>query len=106
MSGLYMQFGAGRNSSLDHGLSLFSQLICNKIFLLSFIRTLEQRSDFIARDKVNVASLVCVALHTRLDYLTELVFAFSSFSSQKGKSSVRSKIVVAGRAVCFSLGLI
>jgi len=66
-----MQYGAARNSGLDHGLALFSQLICNKIFLLSFIRTLEQRPDFIVRDKVNVASLICVVLHTRLDYLTE-----------------------------------
>jgi len=68
-----VQYGAGRNSGLDHGLALFSQLVCNKIFLLNFIRTLEQRCDFLARDKVNVASLICIALHTRLDYLTELV---------------------------------
>ena len=70
-----MQYGAARNSGLDHGLALFGQLICNKIFLLSFIRTLEQRPDFMVRDKVNVASLICVAVHTRLDYLTEFVFA-------------------------------
>jgi len=65
--------GGGGNRALDDGLALFSQLVCNKIFLLSFIRTLEQRSDFIVRDRVNVASLICVTLHTRLDYLTELV---------------------------------
>jgi len=67
------QCGAGRQSGLDHGLALFSQLVCNKIFLLSFVRTLEQRADFGVRDRVNVASLICVALHTRLDYLTESV---------------------------------
>jgi len=77
MCGWLVQYGAGRNSGLDHGLALFSQLLCNKIFLLSFIRTLEQRSDFIVRDKVNVASLICVVLHTRLEYLTESVFTYS-----------------------------
>ena len=70
---VHSQYGAARNSGLDHGLALFSQLVCNKIFLLSFIRTLEQRPDFIVRDRVNVASLICVVLHTRLDYLTEFV---------------------------------
>ena len=75
--GRWLQYDATRNSGLEHGLALFSQLVCNKIFLLSFIRTLEQRSDFIVRDRVNVASLISVALHTRLDYLTELV-AFHS----------------------------
>jgi len=79
---------AGRNSGLDHGLALFGQLVCNKIFLLSFIRTLEQRSDFIVRDKVNVASLVCVALHSRLDYLTESVPARFSQSMWRRRGSL------------------
>jgi len=77
---VHTQYGAARNSGLDHGLALFSQLICNKTFLLSFIRTLEQRPDFIVRDRVNVASLICVVLHTRLDYLTESVPRFIGLS--------------------------
>jgi plexin A len=56
---------------MERGLIIFNQLVNNKIFLLVFIRTLEQREDFIVREKVNVASLLCVILQNRLEYLTE-----------------------------------
>ena len=58
---------------MERGLRQFNQLIGNKIFLLLFIRTLEARRDFVARDKVNVASLVSAALKNRMEYHTEFV---------------------------------
>ena len=55
----------------DKAIKQFNHLIGNKIFLLNFIRTLEQREDFIVREKVNFASLISVALQDRMDYYTE-----------------------------------
>jgi plexin A len=67
------EYGAAHRNGMDRGLTLFNQLISNKIFLLIFIRTLEQRGDFIVREKVNVASLICIILMNRLEYLTDIL---------------------------------
>ena len=55
----------------DTGLRLFNQLLSNKIFLLLFVRTLEQQKDFVISRKVYFASLLSMVLHSRLDYYTE-----------------------------------
>lgn len=56
---------------MEKGLKLFSQLMSNKTFLLIFVRTLEGHKQFKMRDRVNVASLVSVALQTKMEYATE-----------------------------------
>lgn len=60
-----------RRDNVEKGLKLFSQLMSNKTFLLIFVRTLEGHKQFKMRDRVNVASLVSVALQTKMEYATE-----------------------------------
>lgn len=60
-----------RRDQIEQGLKLFSQLIGNRTFLLTFVRTLEANKKFNMRDRVNVASLISVALQTRMEYTTE-----------------------------------
>ncbi|KAG7256394.1 hypothetical protein CRUP_015509 [Coryphaenoides rupestris] len=51
----------------------FGQLINNKLFLLTFIRTLEMQRSFSMRDRGNVASLIMTALQGRLEYATDVL---------------------------------
>ncbi|XP_053378224.1 plexin-A2-like isoform X3 [Mercenaria mercenaria] len=62
-----------RREQIEHGLKLFSQLIGNRTFLLTFVRTLEANKKFSMRERVNVASLISVALQTRMEYATEIL---------------------------------
>lgn len=47
---------------MEKALRLFSQLLNNKVFLLTFIHTLEAQRSFSMRDRGNVASLLMAAL--------------------------------------------
>ncbi|ESO84358.1 hypothetical protein LOTGIDRAFT_168803 [Lottia gigantea] len=58
---------------IERGLQLFFQLISNKTFLLIFIRTLESNRNFQLKDRVNVASLISVALQTKMEYATDIL---------------------------------
>uniref|UniRef100_A0A8C7I4J0 Plexin A2 n=1 Tax=Oncorhynchus kisutch TaxID=8019 RepID=A0A8C7I4J0_ONCKI len=60
--------GAQRQQS-----NLFAQLINNKVFLLTFIRTLELQRSFSMRDRGNVASLIMTALQGKLEYATDVL---------------------------------
>ncbi|CAB1329989.1 unnamed protein product, partial [Coregonus sp. 'balchen'] len=51
----------------EKALKLFAQLINNKVFLLTFIRTLELQRSFSMRDRGNVASLIMTALQGKLE---------------------------------------
>lgn len=62
-----------RRDNVEKGLKLFSQLMSNKTFLLIFVRTLEGHKQFKMRDRVNVASLVSVALQTKMEYATDIL---------------------------------
>lgn len=62
-----------KRENIERGLKLFSQLIGNKTFLLNFVRTLESNKSFQMRDRVNVASLISVALQTKMEYATEIL---------------------------------
>lgn len=55
----------------EPGLRLFNQLLSNKVFMLLFVRTLEQQKDFVSSKKVYFASLLSLVLHSRMDYYTE-----------------------------------
>jgi len=65
---------------IDAGLHLFKQLLANKVFLLLFVRTLEQQKDFGTSSKVHFASLLSVVLHSRMEYFTEYVIYSSAGS--------------------------
>uniref|UniRef100_A0A803XLT8 Plexin A2 n=1 Tax=Meleagris gallopavo TaxID=9103 RepID=A0A803XLT8_MELGA len=56
---------------VEKALKLFAQLINNKVFLLTFIRTLELQRSFSMRDRGNVASLIMTGLQGRLEYATD-----------------------------------
>uniref|UniRef100_A0A8B9TK63 Plexin A4 n=1 Tax=Anas platyrhynchos TaxID=8839 RepID=A0A8B9TK63_ANAPL len=58
---------------VEKGLKLFAQLINNKVFLLSFIRTLESQRSFSMRDRGNVASLIMTVLQSKLEYATDVL---------------------------------
>ncbi|KAK2490723.1 hypothetical protein MC885_006619, partial [Smutsia gigantea] len=58
---------------VEKALKLFAQLINNKAFLLTFIRTLEAQRGFSMRDRGNVASLVMTGLQGRLEYATDVL---------------------------------
>lgn len=70
---IYPQVDPARREQIEHGLKLFSQLMGNRTFLLTFVRTLEANKKFSMRERVNVASLISVALQTRMEYATEYV---------------------------------
>jgi hypothetical protein len=65
---IVLQYEHGR---YEAGLRQFNHLLGNKYFLLIFIRTLENCKEFVAREKVNVASLLSTALQNRMEYQTE-----------------------------------
>uniref|UniRef100_A0A8C1W737 Plexin-A2 n=1 Tax=Cyprinus carpio TaxID=7962 RepID=A0A8C1W737_CYPCA len=58
---------------VEKALKVFAQLINNKVFLLTFIRTLEMQRSFSMRDRGNVASLIMTALQGRLEYATDVL---------------------------------
>lgn len=58
---------------MEKALKVFAQLINNKVFLLTFIRTLELQRSFSMRDRGNVASLIMTGLQGRLEYATDVL---------------------------------
>uniref|UniRef100_A0A8C9WGF0 Sema domain-containing protein n=1 Tax=Scleropages formosus TaxID=113540 RepID=A0A8C9WGF0_SCLFO len=62
-----------RRATVTQALNQFLNLLNSKPFLLSFICTLEGHPDFNARSKGYFASLLTVALHSKLDYYTDIM---------------------------------
>uniref|UniRef100_A0A8D3DSZ4 Sema domain-containing protein n=1 Tax=Scophthalmus maximus TaxID=52904 RepID=A0A8D3DSZ4_SCOMX len=60
-------------ASVEKALKQFAQLVNNKVFLLTFIRTLELQRSFSMRDRGYVASLIMTALQGRLEYATDIL---------------------------------
>ncbi|KTF84923.1 hypothetical protein cypCar_00033672, partial [Cyprinus carpio] len=58
---------------LEEGITLFSTLLNNKHFLVTFVHALEQQKDFAVRDRCNLASLLTIALHGKLEYYTSIM---------------------------------
>lgn len=66
--------GAGNKENVKNGVLMFSQLILNKNFLLTFIHTLEaDTQSFLLQDRVNLASYLSICLHDRMDYFTDIL---------------------------------
>ncbi|XP_056628860.1 plexin-D1 [Triplophysa dalaica] len=59
--------------NVDEGITLFSTLLNNKHFLVTFVHALEQQKDFAVRDRCNIASLLTIALHGKLEYYTSIM---------------------------------
>lgn len=64
--------GSGQ-ANVEKALKQFAQLVNNKVFLLTFIRTLEMQRSFSMRDRGYVASLIMTALQGRLEYATDIL---------------------------------
>ncbi|NWT57224.1 PLXA2 protein, partial [Erythrocercus mccallii] len=73
MAALLPQVQGNGQQSVEKALKLFAQLINNKVFLLTFIRTLELQRSFSMRDRGNVASLIMTGLQGKLEYATDVL---------------------------------
>ncbi|XP_015248304.1 PREDICTED: plexin-C1-like [Cyprinodon variegatus] len=58
---------------LDEGCQTFSKLIQDQLFLTTMVHALEEQKSFTIKDKCTLASLLTVALHSNLSYLTEVM---------------------------------
>ncbi|XP_004598952.2 plexin-B3 [Ochotona princeps] len=63
----------GRRATVRQGLTQLSNLLNSKLFLLTLIHTLEEQPGFSQRDRCHVASLLSLALHGKLEYLTDIM---------------------------------
>uniref|UniRef100_A0A8C5P0T2 Plexin-B3 n=1 Tax=Jaculus jaculus TaxID=51337 RepID=A0A8C5P0T2_JACJA len=63
----------GRRATVRQGLTQLSNLLNSKLFLLTLIHTLEEQPGFSQRDRCHVASLLSLALHSKLEYLTDIM---------------------------------
>uniref|UniRef100_A0A8C9RX70 Plexin D1 n=1 Tax=Scleropages formosus TaxID=113540 RepID=A0A8C9RX70_SCLFO len=59
--------------NMEEGIALFSTLLNNKHFLITFVHALEQQKDFAVRDRCSLASLLTIALHGKLEYFTSIM---------------------------------
>ncbi|XP_062373564.1 plexin-C1 [Sardina pilchardus] len=57
----------------DQRCKALSHLLRDQLFLTSFVHTLEEQKSFLVKDKVMVASLLTLALHDDLPYLTQVM---------------------------------
>ncbi|XP_061107155.1 plexin-C1 isoform X2 [Conger conger] len=64
---------ASERAQTDRGCEALSGLIRNRLFLTSFVHALEEQRNFSMKDKCHVASLLTLALHSDLPYLTEVM---------------------------------
>uniref|UniRef100_A0A4W6EFL8 Plexin-B1 n=1 Tax=Lates calcarifer TaxID=8187 RepID=A0A4W6EFL8_LATCA len=62
-----------RRQTVEQGLVQLSNLLNSKLFLTTFIHTLESQRTFSPRDRAYVASLLTVALHGKLEYFTDIL---------------------------------
>ncbi|XP_006877284.1 PREDICTED: plexin-B3 [Chrysochloris asiatica] len=63
----------GQRATVRQGLIQLSHLLNSKLFLLTLIHTLEEQPSFSQRDRCHVASLLSLALHGKLEYLTDIL---------------------------------
>ncbi|XP_058873299.1 plexin-B3-like isoform X2 [Acipenser ruthenus] len=62
-----------RRQTVEQGLEQLSRLLNSKLFLIKFIHTLEMQPGFSQRDRGYVASLLTMALHGKMEYLTDIM---------------------------------
>ncbi|XP_073496021.1 plexin-B3 [Phyllobates terribilis] len=62
-----------RRGTVEQGLTQLSNLLNNKLFLTKLIETLDAQATLSQRDRCHAASLLTVALHGKLEYLTDVM---------------------------------
>ncbi|XP_014680020.1 PREDICTED: plexin A3-like [Priapulus caudatus] len=62
-----------RRAGVQRALRQFGQLVDNRTFLLTFVRTLEANKYFTMKDRVSFASFLMVALQGKMEYCTEIL---------------------------------
>ncbi|XP_068104484.1 plexin-B3 isoform X2 [Hyperolius riggenbachi] len=62
-----------RRVTVEQGLNQLSNLLNNKLFLTKLIETLDAQPTLSQRDRCHAASLLTVALHGKLEYLTDVM---------------------------------
>ncbi|OCT85775.1 plexin-D1 [Xenopus laevis] len=60
-------------TNMEEGITLLSTLLSNRHFLITFIHAVEFQKDFAIRDRCNLASLLTIALHGKLEYYTSIM---------------------------------
>uniref|UniRef100_A0A669ENW5 Plexin-C1 n=1 Tax=Oreochromis niloticus TaxID=8128 RepID=A0A669ENW5_ORENI len=72
---------------LDECCQGLSRLIQDQLFLTSMVHALEEEKSFTIKDKCAVASLLTVALHSNLSYLTEVMEVLLKDLMQKSSNT-------------------
>ncbi|KAL3976653.1 hairy and enhancer of split 2/6/7 [Sarotherodon galilaeus] len=72
---------------LDECCQGLSRLIQDQLFLTSMVHALEEEKSFTIKDKCAVASLLTVALHSNLSYLTEVMEVLLKDLMQKSSNA-------------------
>ncbi|XP_053270607.1 plexin-C1 [Pleuronectes platessa] len=80
---------------LDECCLVLSQLIHNRLFLTSMVHALEEQKSFTIKNKCALASLLTVALHGDLLYLTEVMEVLLKDLMQQN-SNTHSKLLLRG----------
>ncbi|XP_058873186.1 LOW QUALITY PROTEIN: plexin-B1 [Acipenser ruthenus] len=62
-----------RRQTVEQGLEQLAKLLNSKVFLIKFVHTLEMQPGFSQRDRGYVASLLTIALHGKMEYLTDIM---------------------------------
>ncbi|XP_071985098.1 plexin-D1 isoform X2 [Engystomops pustulosus] len=60
-------------TNMEEGIATLSTLLSNRHFLITFIHAVEAQKDFVARERCNLASLLTIALHGKLEYYTSIM---------------------------------
>lgn len=71
-----LEVDSSRATQIESALRLFNQLLLNKTFLLTFVRTMEANKYFLSKDRVYVGSLLMVVLQVRI-----IIFSTRFFSA-------------------------
>ncbi|XP_040029319.2 plexin-C1 isoform X2 [Gasterosteus aculeatus] len=78
---------------LDEGCQGLSRLLQDQLFLTSMVHALEEQKSFTVKDKCVLASLLTVALHHNLSYLTEIMETLLRALTQQ-KSNAQPKLML------------
>uniref|UniRef100_A0A3P8U4N1 Plexin C1 n=1 Tax=Amphiprion percula TaxID=161767 RepID=A0A3P8U4N1_AMPPE len=78
---------------LDECCQDLSSLIQDQLFLTSMVHALEEQKSFTIKDKCSLASLLTVALHSNLSYLTEVMEVLLKDLMQQ-KSNAQPKLLL------------
>ncbi|XP_065211804.1 plexin-A2-like [Planococcus citri] len=78
----------------EKGLQLFDELIMNKNFLMSFVRTLESDKNFSMNDRVYVASMIMITLQKDMSYCTDILkILMSDLIERNTRSNCHPKLL-------------